>query len=95
MLMSHSESRRCVKSIHVVCLMENLSPCTAALELHLTSFVVRISVQSDSAAVNNLISNDWHFSPSGSIYIIVLWIPVTPPPPLCDLMFDLLEEPGP
>lgn len=91
--MSRSESRRCVKSIFVVCLMENVSHCTAALELHLSSFVVRISVQSDPAAVNNLISNDWHFSPPGSIYIKVPWIPVTPPPPLCVLMFDLLEEP--
>lgn len=71
MLMSRSESRRCVKSIFVVCLMENVSHCTAALELHLSSFVLRISVQRDPAAVNNLISNDWHFSPPGSIYIKV------------------------
>lgn len=52
-------------------------------------------VHGELAAVNNLISNDWHFSPSGSIYIKAPRIPVTPPPPLCVLMFDLLEDRGP
>lgn len=48
-----------------------------------------------AAVVNNLISSDWHFSPSGSIYIKAPWIPVTPPPLLCVLMFDLLKDQDP
>lgn len=75
--------------------MENFSYCAAVLELHLSFFAGRISVHSEPAVVNNLISNDWHFSPSGSIYIKAPWILVTPPPPLCVLMFDLNEDQDP
>lgn len=46
-------------------------------------------MHSNHVVVNNLISNDWHFALCGSICIKVPSIPVTAPPSLCILMFDL------
>lgn len=41
--------------------------------------------------VNNLISNDWHFSVHRSICIKVPSIPVPAPPSLCVLLFDFWD----